>query len=166
MEKPGNPRSSFPMTRRLAPADIEGCERAVPPRDLRGLAPGQSKSARPRHGAAGEQASGGGNARRLPAARAKPPRAKSLRSGRAWLSARAKAYVFVVSTLCLNVPFLALVLARHLDGITYLALGGVYLLLVALGYYGLWRSSFSSRAYSSSRACRSDSPWAPAGCCW
>jgi hypothetical protein len=61
----------------------------------------------------------------------------SLRSVRAWFSARATSYLDVVATLCLNVPILSLVLARHLEGVTYLGLGGVYLLLIGLGYYAL-----------------------------
>ena len=61
----------------------------------------------------------------------------SLRSVQTWFSTRAKAYAYVVSTLCLNVPILSLLLARHLEGVTYLGLGGVYVLLLFLGYYAL-----------------------------
>jgi uncharacterized protein len=61
----------------------------------------------------------------------------SLRPVHAWLSPRAKAYAWVVATLCLNVPILALLLARHLQGVSYLGLGGAYALLVFLGYYAL-----------------------------
>src|SRR5262245_45823258 len=68
------------------------------------------------------------------------PRGPGRVSGRPahqWLSTRARAYTEVVATLCLNVPLLALLLARHLEGVTYLGLGGLYVLLVVLGYYAL-----------------------------
>jgi membrane-anchored protein YejM (alkaline phosphatase superfamily) len=61
----------------------------------------------------------------------------SLRPVQIWLSTRAKGYTQVVATLCLNVPILALLLARHLEGVTYLGLGGVYVLLLVFGYYAL-----------------------------
>lgn len=61
----------------------------------------------------------------------------NLRSVQTWLSTRAKAYAEVVATLCLNVPILALLLARHLEGVSYLGVGGVYALLLFLGYYAL-----------------------------
>ena len=61
----------------------------------------------------------------------------SLRSVRAWFSGRARSYVYVVSAVCLNMPILALLLARHLEGVNYLGLGGVYVLLLFLGYYAL-----------------------------
>jgi membrane-anchored protein YejM (alkaline phosphatase superfamily) len=61
----------------------------------------------------------------------------SLRSIRVWFSGRASSYAYVVSAVCLNIPILSLVLARHLDGVPYLGLGGVYVLLLVLGYYAL-----------------------------
>lgn len=65
------------------------------------------------------------------------PWSVSPRSVKPWFSTRANAYAEVVAALCLNVPLLVLLLARHLEGVTYLGLGGVYVLLVFLGYYAL-----------------------------
>jgi membrane-anchored protein YejM (alkaline phosphatase superfamily) len=61
----------------------------------------------------------------------------SLRSIRVWFSGRASSYAYVVSAVCLNIPILSLVLARHLEGVPYLGLGGVYVLLLFVGYYAL-----------------------------
>jgi uncharacterized protein len=60
-----------------------------------------------------------------------------LQSVRRWFSTRAKAYAEVIAALCLNMPILAFLLAMHLEGLTYLGLGGVYVLFLFLGYYAL-----------------------------
>jgi membrane-anchored protein YejM (alkaline phosphatase superfamily) len=59
------------------------------------------------------------------------------RSLRAWLGGRARSYARVVTALCLNMPFVALALARHLDGVVVASLSGAYAALVFVGYYAL-----------------------------
>lgn len=59
------------------------------------------------------------------------------RSVRAWLDERAQAYGRVITVLCLNLPLVALALARHLEGVPVTGLGGLYAGLVFLGYYAL-----------------------------
>ncbi len=56
---------------------------------------------------------------------------------REWLARRADAYFYVVTALVLNMPFLSVALARHLEGVAYTSLAGVYVELVFLGYYAL-----------------------------
>lgn len=55
--------------------------------------------------------------------------------GRSWLSARGEVYARVMVALCLNVPFLMAALARHLEGIAWASLAGLYTGFVFLGYY-------------------------------
>lgn len=55
----------------------------------------------------------------------------------AWLSARASAYVRVMTALCLSVPLLYVLLARYMQGFHLASLAGVYASLVFLGYYVL-----------------------------
>jgi uncharacterized protein len=55
-----------------------------------------------------------------------------------WFHRRARFYRLVVVVLCLNVPFLFVVLGRYLSGVSWASVGGVYAGLVFLGYYTLF----------------------------
>lgn len=56
---------------------------------------------------------------------------------RRWFHARLDAYTQIVIGLLLNVPVLVIALARHLEGVAYVSVAGLYIPLVVVGYYTL-----------------------------
>ena len=56
---------------------------------------------------------------------------------RGWWASRVDSYSQVVTALLLNVPVMAVALARHLEGVAFGGVTALYLLLVFVGYYAL-----------------------------
>jgi uncharacterized protein len=79
-----------------------------------------------------------------------PGRRPRVRPGalRDWASGAGDSYLRVVTALALNVPLLFVVLARHLEGVAYSGLAGVYAHLVFLGYYALILLALVSVTYA------------------
>ena len=64
-------------------------------------------------------------------------RAALMRALQRWLGARGEAFVVLLAALGLNLPLMAVALARHLDRVAPASVPGLYAGLVFLGYYGL-----------------------------